>query len=100
MLDNTHVRTAVNSGDKHVAMVNFNPSRHDELKIDIEEHKANVRIIESAPDMFEALLAWVVHIDICSGVDEDNDEGWLEMMASRTKAMDLTNKVMKKVLDK
>lgn len=54
--DNTHCRTAINCGEKHVCMVNcgqsIEPSRH----ISVEEHEANVRLIANAPKLLEVAV--------------------------------------------
>lgn len=50
------MRTAINKGGKHVAMVSFykdgTPNSVDEI-----EHEANARLIAAAPEMLEALKA-------------------------------------------
>lgn len=47
------MRTAVNAGVKHVAMVNW--CCYKEYEITGDEHEGNVALIESAPELFEAL---------------------------------------------
>jgi hypothetical protein len=51
-VDSSHVHTAVNCGDKHVAMVNYQPAM-----IDGDEHIANAHLIAAAPEMYAALDA-------------------------------------------
>ena len=46
-VDSSHVKTAVNVGNTHVAMVNWG--------INEEEHNANAHLIAAAPDMYEEL---------------------------------------------
>ena len=52
-------RTAVNCGDKHIAMVNFYNSPTTDLRVVGEEHKANACLIALAPALASALReAW------------------------------------------
>ena len=46
-IDDTHVKTAINAGNTHVAMVNWGVNR--------DEHEANTYLIAAAPDLYEAL---------------------------------------------
>ena len=56
MIEGDQIRTAINSGVKHVAMVNyFNCGPGDPRTITDEEHEANVRLIAAAPEMLAAL---------------------------------------------
>lgn len=45
------VRTSINMGAKHVALVNFYNSPDQERNVSGEEHEANVRLIAAAPDL-------------------------------------------------
>ena len=53
VIDDTRVHTAINAGDKHVAMVNYFISPVVEERISEEEHLANARLIEAAPDLLK-----------------------------------------------
>ena len=56
MIEGDQIRTAINSGVKHVAMVNyFNCGPGDPRTITDEEHEANAKLIAAAPEMLEAL---------------------------------------------
>ena len=48
-IDSSHVRTAINSGSKHIAMVNLSKD------ISEEEHSANAKLISIAPVLIESL---------------------------------------------
>ena len=50
------MRTAINSDEKHVAMVNYN-----QKYITDEEHEANVRLIVAAPEMLSILERLVTY---------------------------------------
>ena len=59
MIEGDQIRTAINSGVKHIAMVNyFNCGSGDPRTITDEEHKANARLIAAAPEMLE-VLRWL-----------------------------------------
>lgn len=65
-VDDSHVRTAINAKDKHVAMVN--------LEVPVEEHKGNVNLIAAAPDMLDALescLSYMVNLARSFGRNTD-----------------------------
>lgn len=47
--------TAIQAGDKHIAMVNFSFLGRPERDVYGEEHDANARLIAAAPDMLAAL---------------------------------------------
>lgn len=51
---NNEIRTAINAGDKHIAMVNYAKTR--EYDLTGEEHEANARLIAEAPEMLEAII--------------------------------------------
>lgn len=53
-IDN-RVKTSINSGTKHIAMVNYNHSG-DERDVSSEEHEANVRLISCAPELLNNLI--------------------------------------------
>jgi hypothetical protein len=54
-----NVKTAISSGCKHVAMVNyFDCGKGDPRSIMKEEHEANARLIAAAPEMLE-VLRWL-----------------------------------------
>jgi len=51
------VKTAISSGCKHIAMVNyFDRGSGDPRSISKDEHEANARLIASAPEMLEVLF--------------------------------------------
>ena len=52
-----HYKTGINSGTKHVAMVNYFESGNAEADVCGEEHEANVRLIAAAPELLRALEA-------------------------------------------
>lgn len=59
MIEGDQIRTAINSGVKHVAMVNyFNCGSGDPRTITDEEHDANAKLIAAAPEMLE-VLRWM-----------------------------------------
>jgi hypothetical protein len=49
------VRTSINMGAKHIALVNFYNSPDAERNVSGEEHEANVRLIAAAPELLDAL---------------------------------------------
>jgi len=54
----SEMRTSVNAGDKHIAMVNFyKTGKSDDVSGD--EHEANARLIAAAPELLAALEAVV-----------------------------------------
>lgn len=56
MIEGDQIRTAINSGVKHVAMVNyFDCGSGDPRTITDEEHKANAMLIAAAPEMLGVL---------------------------------------------
>ena len=52
---------------------------------------------DQCKEMYDALMAWKAHIDICVGVDEDTDEGFLEMVKSRSLAITKTEAILNKI---
>lgn len=61
------IRTAISSGAKHVAMVNyFNCGPGDPRTITDEEHEANANLIAAAPKMLE-VLRWLDSEMKCRG---------------------------------
>jgi len=50
---NKSLRTSINAGPKHIAMVNFWHS-DDERDVSGEEHEANARLITAAPELLAA----------------------------------------------
>ena len=55
-IEGVNVKTAISSGCKHVAMVNyFDCGKGDPRSIMKEEHEANAKLIAAAPEMLEAL---------------------------------------------
>jgi len=55
-IESEHVKTAIFSGYKHIAMVKyFDCGSGDPRTISKEEHEANARLIAAAPEMLEAL---------------------------------------------
>jgi hypothetical protein len=56
--------TAINSGKKHIAMVNFFKSSDKETCVDEEEHKANAQLIHASPDLLEACKETVNTIEM------------------------------------
>ena len=58
-IEGTSVKTAISSGCKHIAMVNyFDCGSGDPRSISKEEHEANARLISAAPEMLE-VLRWL-----------------------------------------
>lgn len=53
-VDKSHVRSSVNAGDKHIAMVNWWKSGK-ENDVYGKEHEANALLIAAAPQMLKAL---------------------------------------------
>jgi hypothetical protein len=50
------VKTPINSGHKHIAMVNYYKSGSEpERSVYGEEHEANAQLIAAAPELLEAL---------------------------------------------
>jgi hypothetical protein len=55
-VEGENVKTAISSGCKHIAMVNyFDCGIGDPRSISKEEHEANAKLIAAAPEMLEAL---------------------------------------------
>lgn len=50
----TKLRTSIDSGEKHIAMVNCYKGASGYMRQ--EEHDANARLIAAAPDMLEVLV--------------------------------------------
>ena len=58
-IEGVNVKTAISSGCKHVAMVNyFDCGKGDPRSIMKEEHDANAKLIAAAPEMLE-VLRWL-----------------------------------------
>ena len=58
-IEGVNVKTAISSGCKHVAMVNyFDCGKGDPRSIMKEEHGANAKLIAAAPEMLE-VLRWL-----------------------------------------
>lgn len=58
-IEGENVKTAISSGCKHIAMVNyFDCGSEDPRTISKEEHEANARLIAAAPEMLE-VLRWL-----------------------------------------
>jgi len=58
-IEGDKVKTAISSGCKHVAMVNyFDCGSGDPRSIGKEEHEANAKLISAAPEMLE-VLRWL-----------------------------------------
>ena len=58
-IEGVNVKTAISSGCKHVAMVNyFDCGKGDPRSIMKEEHEANAKLIAAAPEMLE-VLRWL-----------------------------------------
>lgn len=53
-IDNS-INTAINKGDKHIAMVNYYKCGNPEVDVYGDEHEANARLIAAAPELLEAL---------------------------------------------
>lgn len=51
----TTVHTAIDKGNKHIAMVNFYNHPDESMRIDEEEHQANVRLISKTPELLTTL---------------------------------------------
>lgn len=51
------VKTAINSGDKHIAMINFYKCGNPNYDVYGAEHEANARLIANAPRMLEGLIS-------------------------------------------
>jgi len=69
-VDSTHVHTSINSGDRHIAMVNYHPGL-----IDGDEHIANARLIAKAPEMYALLeecidvLIPILEVDVLNKIN-------------------------------
>jgi hypothetical protein len=58
---NRDLKTSINAGEKHIAMVNFWKSPNDASSVYGDEHEANGRLIASAPDLLAALKVMSAH---------------------------------------
>lgn len=58
------IRTAINAGEKHVAMVNFYKGPSMETSVSGNEHEANVNLIAAAPDLLAALKVAQLWLDV------------------------------------
>ena len=70
--DESRAMTAINTADKHVAMVNISH------QVSIAEHHANARLIAAAPEMLDALESLVSCISETRGSD-----AYLALIAAR-----------------
>jgi hypothetical protein len=53
---NYKLRTAINAGEKHIAMVNFFNDGSDSRSVCGDEHEANARLIAAAPEMLDHII--------------------------------------------
>lgn len=60
------IRTSINAGRKHVAMVNFYNSTDPKSNVSGEEHEANARLIAASPEILSALKACRLELDYCA----------------------------------
>lgn len=95
------IRYAVNTENGvHIAMVScYVDAKCDEPKIQPIEKYNNAVLISAAPDMYKALKSFEKYIEIENGVDEDDDEGFIEILKSRTEAINLAFGALKKIYD-
>ena len=90
-IEGDRVKTAISSGHKHVAMVNyFNCGAGDPRTISDEEHEANAKLIAAAPDMLEVLL-W---LDDKTNFREDEFGGCLFLKSDFDKIKKVINKAL------
>jgi hypothetical protein len=68
---NDDIRTAINAGQKHVALANFSHYGDPERDVYGEEHKANARLIAAAPLLFSALQRIVRNGYLVDDVPDD-----------------------------
>ena len=59
LLDETVCHGAVNSGSKHIAMVNYYESPQEENRVPRSEQLRNAYLISAAPNMLDALESCV-----------------------------------------
>ncbi len=52
---NPKMKTSINAGRKHIAMVNWYNPAEEELRVIGEEHEANAHLIAAAPDLLATL---------------------------------------------
>lgn len=62
------VKTAVRSGAKHVAMVNYYNVPSDAVRVAGDEHDANARLIAAAPDLLALALAVAEAADLAGSM--------------------------------
>ena len=71
--DNTHCRTAINCGEKHVCMVNCSQNIDPNKHISKEEHEANVRLIVNSPELLKIVISDIrSYCSGCSGHDHES----------------------------
>lgn len=58
------IKTAINAGLKHVAMVNFYNSPTMQTRVVHDEHEANVALICAAPDLLAMLKVAQLWLDV------------------------------------
>jgi len=67
------IKGAINTNDKHIAMVNF--SHHGSIS-DVfgEEYEANAKLIAAAPELLEVCVKCLIHLEVSEielGLQED-----------------------------
>lgn len=58
------LRTAINAGNKHVAMVNFYNSPTEATRVIGDEHEANARLIAASPELLAMLKVAQLWLDV------------------------------------
>lgn len=100
-IDDSHVQSAITAGKKHVAMVGYYISTDDNETITPKEHKANAKLIASAPDLLlenaalnseirrfqddvrDLILSRLESVGIHADIDgSGSDGGWSELTLS------------------
>jgi hypothetical protein len=67
------IKTSINAGPKHIAMVNLWKCGKPELDVYGEEHEANARLIALAPTMYEVLED--LYVNACDRGETTGDDG-------------------------